>query len=273
MGGARRAQGCEGSTDQVAGYSLLNDQYVSQEESVSGAGSPRYLVRRLTTDEVVDYIGCEGPGPCGLGDALGMRSCSFIPVPRRSAEGTTLARVPNQASVWEVSWNRRTGPVPLVRVRAAGVPSVRGLVHMGSFMALFLIDTVDDGECLRTHERAVAVSEPSSTDGDAEPGAQISAPPPEVDLTAASDVDIALRPPTVRSPQLVDALGLAAMTASAAGLEGLGACWAQQALSIRASQRRPPPQTSPLPDVPTVEGKPDPILGSTVVITRRESGP
>src|SRR4051812_6444643 len=67
VGVVRRARGCEGSTDQVAGYSLLNDQYVSQEESVSGTGSARYLVRRLTTDEVVDYIGCEGSGPCSLG--------------------------------------------------------------------------------------------------------------------------------------------------------------------------------------------------------------
>ena len=257
----------------MAGYSLLNDQYVSQEESVSGTGSARYLVRRLTTDEVVDYIGCEGSGPCSLSDALGMRSCSFIPVPRRSAEGTTLARVPDQPSVWEVAWSRRTGPLPLVRVRAAGVPSVRGLVHLGSFMVLFLIDTVDDGECLRTHERAVAVSEPSATEPEAESGAQIAAPPPEVDLTAAPDVDIALRPPTVRSPQLVDALALAAITASAAGLEGLGACWAQQALSIRAAQRRPPPQPPSLPAVPTSQGEPEQNSGETIFITRRESGP
>jgi hypothetical protein len=172
-------------------------------------------------------VTCAGSGPCTMGDALGLRACSFRPVPHAIPEDMSLAPAEDDPSGAEVRGTGKRGPATLLLVRRAGRLVLRGGVRSASNVVVFLTDTVEDGACGPSRrERAVMVAEPEAP-----------IPPPQVDLTAAPEVAIDVRV-AHRSAAGLEALTLAARTAAAAHLDGLAGCWAQQALSLIASQRQ-----------------------------------
>ncbi|HVV17467.1 MAG TPA: hypothetical protein VHH90_09715 [Polyangia bacterium] len=231
-GGARAAEPCHGTAETIVGYSSQRDQYLAEERSVDGALPVRYVIRRLTTDEVVDYVTCADAGACSKGDALGLKACSFRPVPRAVPDDLSLAVAGTDESVAEVRGAGKGGEVALLRVRRAGRLVLRGGARTASSLVVFLTDTVDDGVCGEsTHERAIMVAEPAA-----------SIAPPEIDLTVAPDVGTDVRVSQPPSDASLQALTMAARTAAAAHLDGLAGCWAQQALAMigAARQRRVP---------------------------------
>ncbi|HVY39262.1 MAG TPA: hypothetical protein VHM31_15065 [Polyangia bacterium] len=231
-GDARAGDTCASSAETVIGYSAQRDQYLTEERSVDGAEPPRYVIRRLSTDEVVDYVTCADGGPCTKGDALGLKACSFRPVPRNIPDDLSLGLAGSDESIAEVLGAGKTGPVALLRVRRAGQLVLRSGARSGSSVVVFLTDTVEDDTCGETtHERAIMVSEPAGP-----------STPPEVDLTVAPAVGIDVREAQPPSPAALQTLTTAARTAAAAHLDGLAGCWAQQALAMisAAQQRRVP---------------------------------
>lgn len=231
-GDARAAETCDSSTETVIGYSSQRDQYLTEERSVDGAEPLRYVIRRLSTDEVVDYVTCADSGPCTTGDALGLRACSFRPVPRTIPDDLSLAVAGSDETTAEVLGRGNIGPVALLRVHRAGRLVLRSGARSGSSVVVFLTDTVDDEDCGETtHERAVMVSEPAGPH-------TLS----EIDLTAAPSVGIDVREAQPPSGAALASLTTAARTAAAAHLDGLAGCWAQQALAMisAARQRRVP---------------------------------
>ncbi|MES1207243.1 MAG: hypothetical protein ABUS79_15000 [Pseudomonadota bacterium] len=231
-GDVRAAETCDASAETVIGYSAQRDQYLTEERSVDAAEPLRYVIRRLTTDEVVDYVTCADGGACTKGDALGLKACSFRPVPRNIPDDLSLAVAGSDESIAEVRGAGKEGQVALLRVRRAGRFVLRGGVRTASNLVVFVTDTVDDETCgERTRERAIMVAEPAAAIA-----------PPEIDLTVAPDVGIDVRLSQAPSAADLAALTTAARTAAAAHLDGLAGCWAQQALAMigAARQRRVP---------------------------------
>ncbi len=231
-GDAGAAETCDGSAETVLGYSSQRDQYLTEERSADGAESPRYVIRRLTTDEVVDYVTCAGGGPCTKDDALGLRACSFRPVPRNIPDDLSLAVAGSDESIAAVLAGRRVGPVAgpvaLLHVRRAGRLVLRSGARSGSNVVVFLTDTVDDVDCGETtHERAIMVTEPAGPNT-----------PPQIDLTAAPEIGIDVREAQPPSAAGLQSLTMAARTAAAAHLDGLAGCWAQQALAMISAARQ-----------------------------------
>jgi hypothetical protein len=239
-GDARAAETCDSSAETVIGYSAQRDQYLTEERSVDAAEPSRYVIRRLTTDEVVDYVTCADGGACTKGDALGLKACSFRPVPRNIPDDLSLAVAGTDESIAEVRGagpqGQTAGQVALLRVRRAGRLVLRSGVRTGSNLVLFVTDTVDDETCGETtHERAIMVTAPAA-----------SIPPPEIDLTVAPEVGIDLRMSRAPSPADLAALTTAAQTAAAAHLDGLAGCWAQQALAMISAARQPRAPKTPV---------------------------
>ena len=149
-GDARAAETCDSSAETVIGYSAQRDQYLTEERSVDAAEPPRYVIRRLTTDEVVDYVTCADADRCTKGDALGLKACSFRPVPRNIPDDLSLAVAGSDESVAEV----RGAEEEEVRSRCSASDAREG----SSFAAvcaplptliLFVSDTVDDETAVR----------------------------------------------------------------------------------------------------------------------------
>jgi hypothetical protein len=238
---ARAEETCAASAETVIGYSAQRDQYLTEERSADGAEPPRYVIRRLSNDEVVDYVTCADGGPCTKGDALGLKACSFRPVPRNIPDDLSLAIAGSDESIAEVLGAGKAGPVALLRVRRAGQLVLRSGARIGSSVVVFLTDTVDDDTCGETtHERAVMVSEPAGPNT-----------PPQVDLTPPPSVDIDVREAQPPSLAALQTLTTAARTAAAAHLDGLAGCWAQQALAMITAAQHPRVPKKPID--PSVE--------------------
>ncbi|MFL5307184.1 MAG: hypothetical protein ACJ8F1_18355 [Polyangia bacterium] len=234
-GAARARDTCDSSSETVIGYSAQRDRYLTEERSVDAAEPSRFVIRRLSTDEVVDYVTCADGGACTKGDALGLKACSFRPVPRNIPDDLSLGIAGDDESLAEVRGARQgltAGEVALLRVRRAGRLVLRSAVRNVSNLIVFVTDTVDDDTCGETtHERAIMVPEHLA-----------SVAPPEIDLTVAPEVGVDVRVSRTPSPADLRALTMAAQTAAAAHLDGLAGCWAQQALAMisAARQRRVP---------------------------------
>lgn len=220
----RTATGCEQTTERVVGYSVQRDEYVAEERS--GADGARYLTRRLSSDDVVDHVACPPGAPCSTGDALGMRACSFRPVPLRASPEMSLEAGEDPGAL-EVRMAGREKPLGLLRVHGEGTVGLRSAVRTGSQTLLFLTDSSDEGGCPRTRERAVLMTDPET--GPAER---------DVDLTDADETGTEVRLATPASPERLNALTMAARAAAAAHLDALAGCWAQQALAIISRQHR-----------------------------------
>ncbi len=252
-GGSRPAAACEGTTERIVGYSVNEDQYVAEERSLSGAEPSHFVTRRLSTDEVLDFVTCPGPGTCTTTEALGVRACSFRPVPRLALDKISLqpdAERPAQSQVW---LDGTKGPTPLLRVRGEGAIGLRG-VRSGESVVLFLKETLGDEGCRRSHERAVLLNDS---------GAKL----PELDLTTAPEPTTEVRLSAASpSAEPVAPLAQAAQAAAATGLNALAACWAQEALWLiqvqharatqRARARDLPEPTIEVSDVKVIVGPP-----------------
>jgi hypothetical protein len=229
---------CDGTSEQVVGFSGQRDKYVIEERSPNGAEPSRYLTRRLTSPEVLDYVTCAGAGRCTMSDALGMKACSFRPVPPKAPEALSVDSS-GEAAGTDVRLAGKDGPVTLLHLGGAEAFGLRSGARAGSNMILFLTSTQDEGGCRRTVERAVMVTDPESAVGDREaidsiPYDEIST---DVDLGGEPGADVQLRialPPTLARKK---ALTTAARTAAAAHLDALAGCWARQALSMATSVR------------------------------------
>lgn len=228
-GDPRPAAACEGTTERIVGYSVNEDEYVAEERSLSGEEPPHYVTRRLSTDEVIDFVTCPGPGPCTTTEALGVRACSFHPVPRLTLEKLSVTPEGDDPARSEVWFDGSKGPTPLLRVRGEGAIGLRS-VRAGSSVVLFLKQTQGDDGCPRTHERAVLLNAP---------GAKLQ----ELDLTTAPEPAREARLSELPSAEPVAPLAQAAQAAAATGLDALAACWAKEALwimqvqHVRAAQR------------------------------------
>lgn len=238
VGGARASAACDGTSQQIVGFSWRRDKYVVQERSPNSAKRARYLTKRLTTDEVLDYVTCAGSGPCAMSEALGMRACSFRPVPAKAPEAMSLESSGVAAGA-EVRLAGKDGPITLLHVRGGGALALRSGARAGTNMIVFLTGTQDEGGCLRTLERAVMLADPESPVRDWEANDSISSDgiPPDVDLTDVPYADVELRIAHRPSLARMEALTTAARTAAAAHLDALAGCWAQQVLSMAASVR------------------------------------
>jgi hypothetical protein len=239
LGASPRARACDGTTERIVGYSWQEDQYVVEERPLDGAG-PRFLTRRLTTGEVVDEVTCPS-GVCTEAEALGIRACSFHPVPRKPPEGLWLAQIEDGGGDAEVRVGQGPTTQPLLRVRGTGRLALRGGVRVDGHVILFLTDAIDRGGCLLAHEQAFVVAD---LDAGARP------PPPdgasvwerantETELMSMPQADEEVR---VAPPLPADGLELlttAARAVAAMHLDALAGCWAQEALAILG--QRPPP--------------------------------
>jgi hypothetical protein len=235
--GSRIASACDGTTQHIVGYSWQRLKYVVEERSPATAEPSRFVTRRISTDEVLDSVTCAGSGTCTMSDALGMRACSFRPVPAKAPGELSLEAAGD--SIGEVRLAGKDGPVTLLRILGAGTLGLRSGARRGANIVVFLTDTHDQDGCPRTVERAGVVADPEAPLRDREASVEMSTDgvPPELDLTEAPGVDIDVRVAHRATLARMRALMAAARTAAAAHLDALAGCWAQQVLSMVTSLR------------------------------------
>jgi len=199
-----------------------------------------------------------------MSDALGMRACSFRPVPAKALEAMSLESSGEAASA-DVRLAGKDGPITLLHVRGVGVLGLRSGARAGTNMIVFLTGTQDEGGCLRTLERAVMVADPEAPVRDWEAKDSISSDgiPPDVDLTDVADADVELRIAHRPSLARMEALMAAARTAAAAHLDALAGCWAQQVLSMATSVRYHHHRHKKRPVVPSIR-----IEDAAIIVVR-----
>jgi len=247
---SRIALACDGTTEHIVGYSWQRLKYVVEERSSEATEPSRFVTRRISTDEVLDYVTCAGSGACTMSDALGMRACSFRPVPPKAPGELSLEAAGD--SIGEVRLAGKDGPVTLLRVLGAGTLGLRSGARRGANIIVFLTDAHDQGGCPRTVERAGVVLDPEAALRDREASAQMSTDgvPLEIDLTEAPDIDVDVRVAHRATLARMKALTAAARTAAAVHLDALAGCWAQQVLAMVTSRRQHRHRRKPL--VPSV---------------------
>jgi hypothetical protein len=241
-----QAQDCEGTTERIVGYSWQQDEYLVERRSLDGSEPTRFVTRQLSTGDVLDEVACPGGGGCTAAEALGIRACSFRPVPRMLPD--QLALQPGAGGDSEVRLVGSSGIVPLLRVRGLGTLTLRSGVRTDSHLIVFLSDTIDPDDCGLTRERAVVVPNPDRAmrlRAAAGPTLEHTRAPgilPDVDLLTRAAMEPDLRLATPMSPDGLQPLTMAARAAAAVHLDALAGCWAQEALSIigQQSARRTP---------------------------------
>lgn len=251
--GAARAQDCEGTTERIVGYSWQQDEYVVERRSLDGTEPTRFVTRQLSTGDVLDEVACPAGGSCTAAEALGLRACSFRPLPRMLPDRLSLQ--PGAGGDSEVRLARSTGVVPLIRVRGLGTLTLRSGVRTDSHLIVFLSDTIDPDDCGLTRERAVVVPDPdwsalappslALASGAARPKGLLA----DVDLLTRAVLEPDLRLGTPMSPDGLAPLTMAARAAAAVHLDALAGCWAQEALSILGTQTGSRPVPPPSPEV------------------------
>jgi len=247
-----RAQDCEGTTERIVGYSWQQDQYVVERRSLDGAEPTRYVTRQLSTGDVLDEVACPGGGTCTAAEALGIRACTFRPLPRMLPDQLSLQ--PGAGGDSEVRLAGSSGVVSLMRVRGLGTLTLRSGVRTDSHLIVFLSDTIDPDDCRLTRERAVVVPDPDRS-ARLRPVAGVTIERshatgllPDIDLLTRAAMEPDLRLASPLSPEGLQPLTMAARAAAAVHLDALAGCWAQEALSIIGQQAVRPPMP-PGPDV------------------------
>ncbi len=236
-----RSEDCEGTTERIVGYSWQQDQYVVERRALDGSEPTRYVTRQLSTGEVLDEVACPAGGTCTAAEALGIRACSFRPLPRMLPDRLSLQLAADGDS--EVRLAGLAGVVPLMRVRGMGTLRLRSGVRADSHVIVFLSDTIDPDDCGLTRERAVVVPDPDwsrhARQAAAPAGARSRVEAgmlPDVDLLTRAPLEPDLRLAGPLSPDGVQPLTMAARAAAAVHLDALAGCWAQEALSILGRQ-------------------------------------
>jgi len=243
-----RAQDCEGTTERIVGYSWQQDEYVVERRALDGSEPTRFVTRQLSTGEVLDEVGCPAGGDCTPAEALGIRACSFRPLPRMLPERLSLQ--PGADGDSEVRLAGLGGVVPLMRVRGLGTLTLRSGVRTDAHLIVFLSDVIDPDDCRLTRERAVVVPDPDHGLQALHPAGAAADPGrpkgllPDIDLLTRAALEPDLRLGAPLSADGLQPLTMAARAAAAVHLDALAGCWAQEALSIIGQQAAPRPAAS-----------------------------
>ncbi len=252
------AEDCEGTTERIVGYSWQQDEYVVERRALDGSEPTRYVTRQLSTGDVLDEVACPAGGSCTAAEALGIRACSFRPLPRMLPDRLSLQPAADGDS--EVRLAGLTGAVPLMRVRGMGRLTLRSGVRADSHVIVFLSDTIDPDDCGLTRERAVVVPDPDWSSRARQAAAPVAGPArtqggklPDVDLLTRAPLEPDLRLAGPLSPDGVQPLTMAARAAAAVHLDALAGCWAQEALSILGQQNGSRAAARPSPSVEVEE--------------------
>jgi hypothetical protein len=232
-GGARASAPCAAGAERVVGYAVGSDRYAVREDP-SPSSSPRFVVRRLSTGEPAARVTCASAARCDLTDALGLSGCSYSVLPAaRATHGLLLSRVGEGGTDWVLEQEGRPGPVKLLDVRGAGELEIRTVRIVGQ-RALVVVRQTEPDLCPSTIERVLELDE-----SELRPGrARVERAHSVVDLDEWGPTDLPVRvvPPfRAMRPKVVVR---AALTAAAAGLPHLAACWIQHNADLMSDRAR-----------------------------------